>query len=82
MYGRYYTFPRVGKENRNTVGCPDSYRNAWKIRYKSIVALEFLSGCFRPVYDSDPRPMYLMALDDWIREDGIPSGGKSFYTRA
>ncbi len=82
MYGRYYTFPRVGKEYRDTIGRSYSYSHSRKICNHGIITFEIFPSDIRPVYDSYPRPVYLMALDDGIREDGIPSGGKSFYTRA
>ena len=52
------------------------------IRNQGIITLQIFPCHIRSVYDSDPRPVYLMALDDWIREDGISTGGKGFYTRA
>ena len=82
MYGRYYSFPGVVYEYWNTVGRSYSYRYARKIRNQGIISFEIFPCHIRPVYDSDPRPVYLVALNDGIREDGISSGGKSFYTRA
>ena len=82
MYGRYYTFSRVVEENRNTVGRSYPYRYARKIRNQGIISFEIFPCHIRPVYDSDPRPVYLMALNYGIRKGRISSGSKSFYTRA
>ncbi len=54
MYGRYYTFPRIVKENRDTVGRSYSYSHSRKICNQGIITFEIFPRHIRPVYDSDP----------------------------
>ena len=42
MNGRYDAVPGVGKENRNTVGRPNTNCDAGEIRDKSIIPFQFL----------------------------------------
>jgi hypothetical protein len=81
MDGRYDTFPGVVEENRNTIGRPDPNRYSGKIRDEGIITFEIFPSHIRPRDYSDPGPMYLMTLDNGIRKDRIPTGGKSFDTR-
>ena len=82
MNGSYHTVSGVAKENRYTVGRPYSYRDTGKIRNKSIISLQILPCHIRPIYDSDLRTVYLMALNDRIRQDRISPGSERLYTRA
>ena len=82
MNGGYDAVSRVAEKDGDAVGRPYSYRNARKMGNKSIVALQFVPGCVRPFYDSDVRTVHLSALNDRIRKDGFPPGGKSIYARA
>ena len=82
MDGRYDSLPGVVKKNRDTVGRPDSNRYSGKIRDEGIIPFEIFPSGVGPGDYSYPGPVYLMTLENGIRKDRIPTGGKSFDTRS
>ena len=63
----------VGNENGDTVGGTYSYRHTGKTRDESIISFQIFSRHIRPINDCDSRTVYLMPLDDRIRQYGIPA---------
>ena len=68
----YHALDRIVKEYRDTVGSPDSYGYTGKPTDESIITFQIRPRQVRPVYDSDSVSVYLMPLDDRIRQDRVP----------